>query len=150
MKIAPTVASTVVKLIVQVLGPLAVMTPVFVQFEDHPPKLTPVCAGAVNVTETEMLKKPVSEIGLGTYGNLQTASMDTPVIDVIHMMVKKSISSVPIVDEDYRVLNVFEAVMLLPSSMVVYMMSSHQVLEKLYPNEHRTLLAFTLVAWRTD
>ena len=65
---------------------------------------------AVNVTETEMLKKPVSEIGLGTYGSLQTASMDTPVIDVIHMMVKKSISSVPIVDEDYRVLNVFEAV----------------------------------------
>jgi 5'-AMP-activated protein kinase, regulatory gamma subunit len=65
---------------------------------------------AVNVTETEMLKKPVSEIGLGTYGNLQTASMDTPVIDVIHMMVKKSISSVPIVDDDYRVLNVFEAV----------------------------------------
>jgi 5'-AMP-activated protein kinase, regulatory gamma subunit len=65
---------------------------------------------AVNVTETEMLKKSVSEIGLGTYGNLQTASMDTPVIDVIHMMVKKSISSVPIVDEGNRVLNVFEAV----------------------------------------
>jgi 5'-AMP-activated protein kinase, regulatory gamma subunit len=65
---------------------------------------------AVNVTETEMLKKPVAEIGLGTYGNLQTANMDTPVIDVIHMMVKKNISSVPIVDENNRVLNVFEAV----------------------------------------
>jgi 5'-AMP-activated protein kinase regulatory gamma subunit len=65
---------------------------------------------AVNVTDTEMLKKSVSEIGLGTYGNLQTASMDTLVIDVIHMMVKGSISSVPIVDEDNRVLNVFEAV----------------------------------------
>jgi CBS domain-containing protein len=65
---------------------------------------------AVNVTETKMLKKSVSEIGLGTYGNLQTASMDTPVIDVIHMMVQRSISSVPIVDEDNRVLNVFEAV----------------------------------------
>lgn len=65
---------------------------------------------AVNVTETEMLKKSVSEIGLGKYGDLQTASMDTPVIDVIHMMVKYSISSVPIVDESRRVLNVFEAV----------------------------------------
>lgn len=65
---------------------------------------------AVNVTETEMLKKPVSEIELGTYGNLQTATMDTPVIDVIHMMVKRSISSVPILDEENRVLNVFEAV----------------------------------------
>lgn len=65
---------------------------------------------AVNVVETEMLKKSVSEIGLGSYGDLQTASMDTSVIDVIHIMVKYSISSVPIVDESKRVLNVFEAV----------------------------------------
>lgn len=65
---------------------------------------------AVNVTETEMLKKSVGDIKLGTYSNLQTAGMDTPVIDVIHTMVQKSISSVPIVDNDNRVLNVFEAV----------------------------------------
>ncbi|TVY15944.1 5'-AMP-activated protein kinase subunit gamma, partial [Lachnellula arida] len=65
---------------------------------------------AVNVVETEMLKKSVSELGLGTYGHLQTASMDTTVIDVIHMMVDHSISSVPILDEEKHVLNVFEAV----------------------------------------
>jgi len=65
---------------------------------------------AVNVVQTEMLKKTVSEIGLGTYGDLQTANMDTTVIDVIHMMVKYSISSVPILDEEQHVLNVFEAV----------------------------------------
>lgn len=68
---------------------------------------------AVNVTETEMLKKSVREIGLGNYGQngeLATASMDTPVIEVIHMMVRFSISSVPIVDKSNRVLNVFEAV----------------------------------------
>jgi len=65
---------------------------------------------AVNVNETEMLKKTVSEIQLGSYHNLQTATMDTPVIDVIHMMVKKNISSVPIIDDDNHVLNVFEAV----------------------------------------
>lgn len=65
---------------------------------------------SVNVPETEMLKKSVREIGLGTYGDLQTANMDTPVIDVIHTMVKYSISSVPIVDESNHVQNVFEAV----------------------------------------
>lgn len=68
---------------------------------------------AVNVTETEMLKKSVREIGLGNYGQngeLATANMDTPVIEVIHMMVRFSISSVPIVDKESRVLNVFEAV----------------------------------------
>jgi len=57
-----------------------------------------------------MLKKSVREIGLGTYSDLQTANLDTPVIDVIHTMVKYSISSVPIVDESNRVQNVFEAV----------------------------------------
>lgn len=65
---------------------------------------------AVNVTDTQLLKKSVSDIKLGTFGNIQTASMDTTVIDVIHMMVKKNISSVPIVDGKNRVLNVFEAV----------------------------------------
>ncbi|CAG8972043.1 hypothetical protein HYALB_00004907 [Hymenoscyphus albidus] len=65
---------------------------------------------AVNVPETDKLKKTVSEIGLGSYRDLQTANIDTRVIDVIHMMVKYSISSVPIVDKENHVLNVFEAV----------------------------------------
>ena len=65
---------------------------------------------SVNVAQTEKLKKSVAEIGLGTYGDLQTANMDTRVIDVIHMMVKYSISSVPILDKEGHVLNVFEAV----------------------------------------
>ena len=47
---APTVASLVDKLTVQVLGPVCVIVPVFAQLEDHPPNLTPVCAGAVKVT----------------------------------------------------------------------------------------------------
>lgn len=69
---------------------------------------------AVNVNDTAFLRKSVSEIGLGTYGNLQYGHMDTQVIDVIHMMVEKSISSVPIVDEDMKVINVFEAVDVIP------------------------------------
>lgn len=55
---------------------------------------------AVNVKETENLKKPLKEINVGSYENLATASMDTPVMDVIHMLVRKSISSVPILDRD--------------------------------------------------
>lgn len=66
---------------------------------------------AVNVEETEYLKKSVKELGLGTYGEgLHTATMETSVINVIHLMVNFSISSVPIVDNEGRVLNVFEAV----------------------------------------
>ncbi|KAK7530695.1 uncharacterized protein J3D65DRAFT_561120 [Phyllosticta citribraziliensis] len=65
---------------------------------------------AVNVRETENLRKPLKEINVGSYENLATAYMDTPVMDVINMLVKKSISSVPILDTDGVVINVFEAV----------------------------------------
>jgi CBS domain-containing protein len=65
---------------------------------------------AVNVKETQKLKKPLKELKVGTYEGLATASMETPVMDVIHMLVKKNISSVPILDKDGAVINVFEAV----------------------------------------
>lgn len=59
---------------------------------------------AVNVKETQKLKKPLKDIRVGTYGEpgrgLAIASMDTPVMEVIHMLVKKAISSVPILDNE--------------------------------------------------
>lgn len=55
---------------------------------------------AVNVKETQTLKKPLSQLMIGTYEGLSTARMDTPVMDVIHMLVKSNISSVPIIDSD--------------------------------------------------
>ena len=65
---------------------------------------------SVNVKETQMLRKPLRDLDVGSYNNLATASMDTPVMDCIHMLVKKNISSVPILDSHGIVLNVFEAV----------------------------------------
>lgn len=55
---------------------------------------------AVNVGDTQKLRKPLKELRLGTYHNIVTASMDTPVIDVIHSLVERSISSVPIVNSE--------------------------------------------------
>lgn len=55
---------------------------------------------AVNVHDTGLLRKPLRELSLGTYTNLATATMDTPVMDVIHMLVKKNISSVPILNAE--------------------------------------------------
>ncbi|KAM7201734.1 nuclear protein SNF4 [Naviculisporaceae sp. PSN 640] len=67
-----------------------------------------------NEQHTMLLKKPVREIGLGTYSNLATATMDSCVLDVIHLMVKHNISAVPIIDRDNKLLNVFEAVDVIP------------------------------------
>lgn len=67
-----------------------------------------------NETHTSKLRKSVREIGLGTFHHLATARMSNTVLDVVHLMVKYSISSVPIVDKEMRVLNVFEAVDVIP------------------------------------
>jgi CBS domain-containing protein len=55
---------------------------------------------AVNVGDTQKLRRPLGELLLGTYDNIATASMDTPVIDVIHILVERSISSVPILNSE--------------------------------------------------
>ncbi|GAM89031.1 hypothetical protein ANO11243_070650 [Dothideomycetidae sp. 11243] len=65
---------------------------------------------AVNVKETQALRMPLRDLTVGTYGNLASARMETPVMDVIHMLVKKNISSVPILNNEGAVINVFEAV----------------------------------------
>lgn len=55
---------------------------------------------AVNVSDTQKLRRPLQELLIGTYDNIATASMDTPVIDVIHILVERSISSIPILNSE--------------------------------------------------
>ncbi len=57
---------------------------------------------AVNVSETQMLRKPLRDLNVGTYDHVETAYMDTPVMDVIHLLVKKNISNIPILNNDGR------------------------------------------------
>jgi len=45
-----------------------------------------------------------------TEKDIATANMDTPVMKVIHMLVRKDISSVPIIDENGILLNIYESV----------------------------------------
>jgi 5'-AMP-activated protein kinase regulatory gamma subunit len=65
---------------------------------------------AFNVRETRQLRKPLGELGIVTEKDIATASMGTPVMRVIHMLVKKDISSVPIVDNNGILLNIYESV----------------------------------------
>jgi 5'-AMP-activated protein kinase, regulatory gamma subunit len=76
---------------------------------------------AVNMPRfTNMLKKKLCDIRLGTYENVATASMESTIFDVISLMSEKGVASIPIVDSDgsrFRfvinvgvVLNVYEAV----------------------------------------
>lgn len=54
---------------------------------------------AINVQKTQVLRKPLRELMIVTeIKDMATANMDTPVMNVIHMLVQNDISSVPIVD----------------------------------------------------
>ncbi|ANB15165.1 AMP-activated serine/threonine-protein kinase regulatory subunit SNF4 [Sugiyamaella lignohabitans] len=64
---------------------------------------------ALNCKETTMLMKPLRDLNIGVRGNLATVSMQSPVIDVIHILASKRVSSVPIVDDEYKLINIYES-----------------------------------------
>lgn len=66
---------------------------------------------ALNCKESKMLLKPIGELaGLGQRKTLCTCTMETPVIEVIDMLTNRAVLSVPIVDEQGKLTNVYEAV----------------------------------------
>ncbi|ORX42920.1 CBS-domain-containing protein [Hesseltinella vesiculosa] len=65
---------------------------------------------AVNFKESHVLRQPLSVLKIGTYKNIATASMDTPVMEIINTFAEQNISAVPIVDERGVVLNVYETI----------------------------------------
>ncbi|EIW64727.1 CBS-domain-containing protein [Trametes versicolor FP-101664 SS1] len=79
--------------------------------------------------DIQQLHMPLRKLGIGTYVTPQplppdgekpegynpfhpiaTATMDTPVFDVVHMFSERGISAVPIVDQDGIVVNLYETV----------------------------------------
>lgn len=65
---------------------------------------------SMNCKETKILLQPLSELHIGTMTDISAAKMETPVMEVIELMIQKSISSVPIVDDQDKLINVYEAV----------------------------------------
>lgn len=68
---------------------------------------------SLNCKEIKMLLKPLKAIKYVIDKNtapLSTAKLDTPILEVIQALAHKSISSIPIVDDDNKLINVYEAV----------------------------------------
>ncbi|OWB57585.1 hypothetical protein B5S28_g3541 [[Candida] boidinii] len=74
---------------------------------------------SMNCKETKILLQPLKELNIGTISNLSSVKMSTPVMEAISVLISKSISSVPIIEEDFgdsnnqdsnKLINVFEAV----------------------------------------
>ncbi|KAJ1976172.1 AMP-activated serine/threonine-protein kinase regulatory subunit [Dimargaris cristalligena] len=63
---------------------------------------------SMNLKDKKSLREPLLTHRIGTYEGISTATMDTRVIEIIHVLVEKNISVVPILDEQGKVINVFE------------------------------------------
>ncbi|KAJ8329781.1 AMP-activated serine/threonine-protein kinase regulatory subunit [Batrachochytrium dendrobatidis] len=63
---------------------------------------------AANVSKFPQMDLTLQELGIGTYANIETATPDTTLIDVLKKLITRRISSLPIVDGDGRVVNVYE------------------------------------------
>jgi len=79
---------------------------------------------AINCKESSLLNLPLRKLNIGTYVTaspsepmsetrfhpIRTATMDTPVFDVVNMFSGSSISAVPIIDSNGKVLNLYETI----------------------------------------
>lgn len=66
---------------------------------------------ALNCRETRYLKRTLRDLNITSTNNIMSCQMGTPVIDVIQLLTSAGgVSSVPIVDEQGKLINVYEAV----------------------------------------
>ncbi|CAO3656314.1 unnamed protein product [Mucor fragilis] len=66
---------------------------------------------ANNFENTELLNIPLSKLNIGVYGeSVATATMETPVIDIITTFAELNISAVPIIDEHGIVFNMYDTI----------------------------------------
>ncbi|CCK70906.1 AMP-activated serine/threonine-protein kinase regulatory subunit SNF4 KNAG_0F02410 [Huiozyma naganishii CBS 8797] len=65
---------------------------------------------ALNCRETNFLKRPIGELGIITENDVKRCQMTTPVIDAIQLLSSNGIASIPIVDDNGVLLNVYEAI----------------------------------------
>lgn len=68
---------------------------------------------SMNCRETRFLLQPLRELNIGSNSNICHARLNTPIGDVINLLIQHHISSVPILDDDNKLINVYEAVDLL-------------------------------------
>lgn len=64
---------------------------------------------ALNCRETRHLLLPLSQLNIGSW-NIVTATLDTPVLQAVKLLAQHETSSIPIVDHENKLINVYEAV----------------------------------------
>jgi 5'-AMP-activated protein kinase regulatory gamma subunit len=111
-------------LVVSVLTQYRLLKFIAINVSDFARWVHPLLIDSFQCKESGLLHLPLRKLNIGTYvtahpsepisetrfNPVRTATMDTPVFDVVNMFSGSSISAVPIVDGNGKVLNLYETV----------------------------------------
>uniref|UniRef100_A0A915AJI4 CBS domain-containing protein n=1 Tax=Parascaris univalens TaxID=6257 RepID=A0A915AJI4_PARUN len=61
----------------------------------------------VDLPRPSFMDKTPKELGIGTWGNISTISMHTPLIDALRTFLQKRVSALPLVDKDGKVVDIY-------------------------------------------
>lgn len=53
------------------------------------------------------LDQPIRQLNIGTYENIATTTMDTPLIDVLNTFIERRVSALPVVDQNGKVIDIY-------------------------------------------
>lgn len=53
------------------------------------------------------MQKPLRELKIGTYDNIETASEDTSIISALEKFVERRVSALPVVDSDGHLVDIY-------------------------------------------
>ncbi|VDM39056.1 unnamed protein product [Toxocara canis] len=61
----------------------------------------------IDLPRPSFMDKTPKELGIGTWGNILTISMHTPLIDALRTFLQKRVSALPLVDQDGKVVDIY-------------------------------------------
>lgn len=53
------------------------------------------------------MQKTLRELRIGTYDNIETATVATTIISALHKFVERRVSALPIIDDDGRLVDIY-------------------------------------------
>lgn len=60
-----------------------------------------------DLPQAKHIKQSVMELGVGTYGDIEVAREETPIIEALHKFVYNRVSALPIVDDEGRLIDIY-------------------------------------------
>lgn len=73
------------------------------------------------------MQKTLRELRIGTYDNIETATISTTIITALHKFVERRVSALPVIDPEGRLVDIYAKFDVIVS-FSIFVFESHQIL----------------------